>query len=188
MIHGGLGIVLADRFPFAGVDIKSEGHRGGFGRLAVIADSVVVVGVVGSAGEIDSACLFFERPRASRDAIAGASGMRRKFRPFNFRDVTLLGNLAHPAFAGRNVLGTWAARILVSAVDVNDGIADDGARMAEYRCTGNRGGLHPGIFIGVVYLNITYRVAFRARPSTDEENVTVAIEADNRVVDRHGDV
>src|ERR1019366_8208156 len=62
MIHGGLGSVFADRFPLAGVDVKSESHRGRFGGPAVIADSAVVVGIVGSAGEIDSACFFSNGP------------------------------------------------------------------------------------------------------------------------------
>src|ERR1039458_6529604 len=85
VIHGGLGSVFADRFPLFGVCVKSESHRGRFGRLAVIADSVVVVGGLGSAGEIDSACFLFQRSRTCRDAIARVAGMRWKFRPSNFR-------------------------------------------------------------------------------------------------------
>src|SRR6202158_5026866 len=161
MIHGGLGSIVADGFPFAGVDIESEGDRGGFRGLAVIADSVVVVWGVGSAGEIDSARFLFQRSRACRDAIVSVTGMCWKLCPFNFRDVTLLGNFSHPAFAGRDVLGIGAARILVSAVDVDDSVADDGARVAEHRRTGNWCGLHPAIFVGVVNLNVADGIAFR---------------------------
>src|SRR5208337_3270319 len=155
VVHGGLGSVFADRFPFAGVLVKSESYRGRFGRLAVIADSVVVIGGIASSGEIDSAGFsFLQRRRTGRDAIARVAGMRWKFYPFNFRDVALPGNYARPAFAGREVLGTQAAPVLVGAVHVNDGVVDDGAGMAEHGCTGNRCGLHPGIFVGVIDLDV----------------------------------
>src|SRR5258708_29237964 len=98
VIHGGVRSIIADRFPFAGVDIKREGHRGGFGGLAVIADSVVVVRVVGSAGEINSACFFCPRLGSSRDAIAGAAGMRCELRPFNFRPLPPAFNFLHSTF------------------------------------------------------------------------------------------
>src|SRR5258708_3576862 len=188
VIHGGVRSIIADRFPFAGVDIKREGHRGGFGGLAVIADSVVVVRVVGSAGEINSACFFCRRLRSGRDAIAGVAEMRWKFRPFNFRDVALAENFSHPAFAGGDIFGIGAARVLVGSVDVNDGVADDGAGVTEYGRTGDRRGLRPGIFVSVVDLNVADRVIFSRGPSPREENVTVAIEADYGVVDGHGDI
>src|SRR5208282_1386135 len=159
MVHGGrgrLGIVIADRFPIAGVVVERERHRGRFGRLAVIPDSVEVVGIVATAGEIDSARSFFHWSRARRDAIARIAGMGWKSGPSDLRDVALLRiwKIAHPAFAGREVLGTDAAPVLVSAVHVNDGAANDGARMAEHGRTGNRCGLHPGIFIGVIDLDV----------------------------------
>src|SRR5258708_3536179 len=75
VIHGGLRSIIADRFPFASVDIKREGHRGGFGGLAVIAASFGCVRVVGSAGEINSSCFFFRRLGSSRAAIEAAYGV-----------------------------------------------------------------------------------------------------------------
>src|SRR5208337_5075132 len=118
MIHGGRGSLFADRFPFAGGDVKSEGHRGRLGGLAVVANSVVVVGRIGAAGKIDPAASLFRWPRAGRDAIARVAGMRGKFRPFDSCDVTLLrtGKLANPALVRREVFGTHAAHIPVSAV------------------------------------------------------------------------
>src|SRR5882762_4087150 len=107
MIHGGLRSIVADRFPCARMDVKGEGRWGGFRGLAVVADSVVVVGIVGAAGEINFAGFSFERSRACRDAIARAARMCWKFRPFNFCDVAFLRmwNFSHPAFAGGDVLG-----------------------------------------------------------------------------------
>src|ERR1700720_2314851 len=49
MIHGGVGSVLAQCFPRSGMDVKSESHRGGLGRLAIIADPIVVVRVIAAA-------------------------------------------------------------------------------------------------------------------------------------------
>src|SRR5271166_2999606 len=155
MIHGGFGSVLADRFPFAGVVVKCKSHRRRLGRLAAIADSVVVVGGVGSAGKIDPAALFFHRPGSGRNTVVRSAGMGGKSGPPDFRDITFLRTwkLAHPAFAGGDVLGIDASRIFVGAVHINNGVADDGARMTEYWYTGNRCSLHPDIFIGVVYLD-----------------------------------
>src|SRR5580658_6088644 len=130
MVHGGFGRVQTDRFPPAGVVVESKRHRGRFGRLAVIPDSVVVVGSVGTAREIDSAALFFDRSRARRDAIARIAGVSWKSCPYDLGDVALLRirKIAHPALAGGEVLGTDAAPVLKGSVHVNDGVADDGAR------------------------------------------------------------
>src|SRR5208282_2980387 len=156
MIHGGVGGVVADSFPGSGAEVKSEGYRGRFGGLAVIAHPVVVVRVIGSAGEIDSARLFFQRTRPGRNAIARIAGMRRKFRPGDSGDVSLLRSwkLADPAFTRGDVPGIGSVRVRVCAVHVNDGVAEDGAGMAEHGRTGNRCSLFPGIFVGVVDLDV----------------------------------
>lgn len=105
MVHGGLGIVFADRFPALAVGVESEGHRRRFGRLAVVTDSVVVVGIVGPAGEINLAAMFFRGTSAGRDPIARIARMFSESAPSDFRDVSLFRTWkpAHPTFAGRNV-------------------------------------------------------------------------------------
>src|ERR1019366_1917354 len=70
--------------------VKGKGTGEGSEGRAVVADSVVVIRIVGSAGEINSACFLFQRTRTGRDAVARVAGMRRKFGPDSFRDVALL--------------------------------------------------------------------------------------------------
>src|ERR1700693_2153752 len=108
MIHGGLGGVFADCFPLAATDTEGEGDRRRFGVLTVVADSVVVVRVIGSTGEVNLA-FFLGSPGGN--AIAGAAGMRRELGPFNLGNVAF-GDLAHPAFAGRDVPWAGAAGVL----------------------------------------------------------------------------
>src|ERR1700733_2541983 len=100
MVHGWISRVLVDNLPFfrTQVEVKSYGRR--FGGLAVISDAVVVVGIVGSSGEID----FFIFLRTARGYTkARCARVIGYFRPFNFFWIAMF-DLAHPAFIGSYVL------------------------------------------------------------------------------------
>src|SRR5208282_5087571 len=131
-LQGGLGSVLFYRFPLFGVDVEGKSDGGRPGGTAVVADSVVVIGRVAAAGEIDSGIFFPHQSGAGGDAKAGVAGVDGKVGPFNFGEVAAPWELAHPAFAGGWELGI-AIGIFVSAVDVDDGVSEYGARMAEDR-------------------------------------------------------
>src|SRR5215469_6180876 len=78
MIHGRRRSVFIHGLPFFFANIKGESHRRRFGRTPVIADSVVVVGIIGPAREINPVILL-GWPRG--DSIMGVAGVRRQPRP-----------------------------------------------------------------------------------------------------------
>src|ERR1700690_2249258 len=101
MIHGWIRSVVVDGFPFAGVQIEVEGDRRWLGRLAVVADAVVIVRVIGTTGEIDF--LIFLRTTSS-DAVTRRARGLGQLGPFDSSPVVMV-DLAHPAFIGGNVPG-----------------------------------------------------------------------------------
>src|SRR5262249_16151111 len=60
MIHGRIGGLVGERFPFAAAHIKSKRDRRRFGGLAVVANAVVIVRIVGASRKIDP---MFRRTR-----------------------------------------------------------------------------------------------------------------------------
>src|SRR5882724_3161739 len=57
-VHYGVGGVLVDGLPLAASNIEGKRERGGFRGLVVVTDAIVVVGVIGSTGEVDLALFF----------------------------------------------------------------------------------------------------------------------------------
>src|SRR5947209_20507831 len=97
-----------------------------------------------------------------------------QFAPLDFRRI-MATDFAHPAFVRGDIWRPLARRILVGAVHVNDGVADQRAGVAEDGCSGNGRSLLPFVLLGVVYLDIFYGV--RVRPAADQVDITVAIDA-----------
>src|SRR5580698_651981 len=139
MIHGRIGSVVVDGLPFLGMQVEVEGYRRRLRRLAIEADAVVVVRIVGSTCKID---LLIGFRTTSSDAVTRRARMVGQLGPLNLGLVVMV-NLAHPAFVGRDVLRIAAGWIFASSVDINDGLADQPAGMAEDRRSGNRRSLRP---------------------------------------------
>src|SRR6202171_80098 len=126
MIHGGLGGMFVDGFPLAAAYVEGKGHRGRLRRHSVVSDAVVVVWIVGPAGEINL-LVFFRASR--RDAVACGPRMAGQFCPLNFQTIMVV-DLAHPAFARIYVLRLASCRVLVCAVNVHNRVAYHGAGMS----------------------------------------------------------
>src|SRR5882672_4831395 len=139
MIHGGLRGMVVDGFPLPAAQVEGKGHRGRLRGHSVVSHAVVVVRIVGPAGEINL-LVFFRAPR--RDAVASRSRMARQFCPLNFQTIMVV-DLAYPAFVGSYVLRLASGRVLVRAVNVHNGVTYHGAGMSEHGRSGDRRGLCP---------------------------------------------
>src|SRR4029077_13042456 len=179
MIHGGLRRMLVDGFPFAGTHVEGKGRRGRLRGHSVVSHAVVVVRIVGPAGEINL-LVFFRAPR--RDAVACGSRMAGQLCPLNFQTIMVV-DLAYPAFVGSYVPRLASGWVLVRAVNVHNGVTYHGTGVSEHGRSGDRRGLCPDVLLCVVPLNVMHCVGFR--PAAHKIDVSLTIESADGIVHRY---
>src|SRR5580693_7428191 len=133
MIHGWVGSILIQRFPFFRAQVEVEGHGRRLGRLAIVANAIVLVGVIASAREIDLLVLL--RATAG-DPETCRARVIRQLGPLDFVRIVMI-DLAHPAFVRGNISWGIARRILAGSIYVNNGPVDYCASVAENRRSRN---------------------------------------------------
>src|SRR5580693_787223 len=129
MIHGWVGSILIQRFPFFRAQVEVKGHGGWLRRFPIVSHASVLVGVITSAREINLLVLF---RTAAGDAETRRARVIRQLGPLNFVRIVMI-DLAHPAFVRGNISWGIARRILAGSIYINNGSVDEGAGMAEYR-------------------------------------------------------
>src|SRR5215467_6113047 len=102
VVHGRIRGIFVDRLPLPAAGVESKRHRRRLRGLAVIPDAVIVVWIVGPAGEVDPAVPI---GGTGCNPVTSRSRMLGQLRPFNLGDVASR-DLSHPALARRYVLRT----------------------------------------------------------------------------------
>src|SRR5216684_2950941 len=98
-VGAGIVGVLAGGFPLVGVEVVGEADVGGFGRLAVVGDTLEAVRSGGAAGKENS---VIAAGTPAGDGETRGAGVRGQLAPFNLGWI-LSFDLAQPALVGRHV-------------------------------------------------------------------------------------
>src|SRR6516164_6527448 len=130
MIHGWIGGIVVEQFPFFAAQVVGEARRGRCGWFAVIANTVVVIRSVGATREINPR-VFLAAARG--DTKGCLARMIRQLGPFNLGRIMVV-DLALPAFVGGNKLRPGAI-VSPGSVDVDNRVIHQGSRMTENRPT-----------------------------------------------------
>src|SRR5499427_4044528 len=182
MVHRSIWRVFVDRLPLAAAEIERKREWRRLRGLAVISDSIVVVGVIRAPGEVDPIVFLGcdgSNSITCRTRVLGHLG------PFDLRYLGLV-DFSHPALVRSQILWIRTVRILVRAIDVDNGVSGQRSGVAENWSAGDRCPLHPSSLFYVIDLNVTNRIGLG--PSSDEVNVTITVDAEHEVIDRNRNV